>query len=62
MAYAWEEYLFFDSSGRIEILDTDLAKMIVDALNNNNKKITIYYETPGGPGQKENLLCTCRAS
>jgi len=63
MAFAWEEYITFDADGRILIRDADLAKMIRDELDGSKKKeITMYYETPGGPGQKENLLCTCRVT
>jgi hypothetical protein len=62
MAYGWENYLIFDSNGEIKILDAELAKRIQDQLAANNRKLYMYYITPGGPGQKENVLCTCRAT
>jgi hypothetical protein len=62
MAYLWEEYLIFDSDGRILIRDPELAQLIRDAVAANRKRLVMYYETPGGPGQKENLLCTCRST
>jgi hypothetical protein len=61
VAYGWENYLYFDQNGEIRVVDAELAKMIRDALNANRKKLVMYYITPGGPGQKENVLCTCRA-
>ena len=61
MVYGWENYLVFDTNGEIKVLDAELAKKIRDTLDAKKNEIVMYYITPGGPGQKENVLCTCRA-
>ncbi|HET9252970.1 MAG TPA: hypothetical protein VFP58_12725 [Candidatus Eisenbacteria bacterium] len=61
MPYGWENYLVFDADGRINVIDAELAKQIRDHLKSNKNKIYMYYVTPGGPGQKDNMLCSCRA-
>jgi hypothetical protein len=61
MADPWDGIIEFQADGRILIKNTALAEKMKDLLEENNRKMTIYYETNTIPKNDVNMLCVCRA-